>query len=196
MNIFKCFIILFLELSAEIGSKLKIWITQAKLSCGNTSHPAGEYTWTKPEPDQTVTFQGNAQLGLSKMAMTLTLCTLYLKPALQILCESRWFVHHDHAQKGVRLCLFSSFSLFPLPMTSVTVPTVTLTRKVDPGLQDLQTRARRILAERNAEKAEENTWIGQMVAAESINDMKALIKSRDSTWVDQLSCPTPSLYRS
>ena len=60
-------------------------------------------------------------------------------------------------------------------------PPVTLARKVGPGLQDLQTRARRILAERNAEKAEENTWIGRMVAAEDINDIKALIKSRDST---------------
>ena len=55
-----------------------------------------------------------------------------------------------------------------------------LARKDGPGLQDLQTRARRILAEKNAEKAEENTWIGRMVAAENINDMKALIKSRDS----------------
>ena len=62
----------------------------------------------------------------------------------------------------------------------VTVPSVTLARKVSPGLQDLQTQARRILAERNAEKAEENTWIGRMVAAENINDMKALIKSHDS----------------
>ena len=58
---------------------------------------------------------------------------------------------------------------------------MTLARKVGPGLQDLQIRARRILAERNAEKAEENTWIGRMVAAENINDMKTLIKSRDST---------------
>ena len=63
---------------------------------------------------------------------------------------------------------------------SVTVPSVTLARKVGPGLQDLQTRARRILAERNAEKAEENTWISRMVAAENINEIKALIKSRDS----------------
>ena len=62
----------------------------------------------------------------------------------------------------------------------VTVPPVTLAQKVGPGLQDLQTRVRRILAERNAEKAEENTWIGRMVAAENINEMKALIKSRDS----------------
>ena len=62
----------------------------------------------------------------------------------------------------------------------VTVPTVTLARKVGPGLQDLQTRARRILAEKNAKKAEENTWIGRMIAAENINDMEALIKSRDS----------------
>ena len=66
-------------------------------------------------------------------------------------------------------------------ISSVTDPSVTLAHKVDPGLQDLQTRARRILAEKNAEKAEENTWIGRMVAAENINDMKALIKSHDST---------------
>ena len=66
-------------------------------------------------------------------------------------------------------------------MALVTVPTVTLTRKANPGLQDLQTRVRRILAEKNAEKAEENTWIGRMVAAETINEMKALIKSHDST---------------
>ena len=64
--------------------------------------------------------------------------------------------------------------------TIVTVPPVTLAQKVGPGLQDLQTRVRRILAEKNAEKAEENTWIGRMVAAENINEMKALIKSRDS----------------
>ena len=60
----------------------------------------------------------------------------------------------------------------------VTVPPVTLARKVGPGLQDLQTQARRILAERNAEKAEENTWIGWMVAAESIGELDRLIKSR------------------
>ena len=66
----------------------------------------------------------------------------------------------------VCLCLF------------VTVPSVTPACKVDPGLQDLQTRARRILAERNAEKAEENTWIGRMVAAESIGELDGLIKSR------------------
>ena len=78
---------------------------------------------------------------------------------------------HDrtHHQKGSAL-----------RRTCVTVPTVTLARKVGPGLQDLQTRARRILAQKNAKKAEENTWIGRMVAAENINDMKALIKSRDS----------------
>ena len=34
------------------------------------------------------------------------------------------------------------------------------------------------MAERNAEKAEENTWIGQMVAAESIGELDGLIKSR------------------
>ena len=63
----------------------------------------------------------------------------------------------------------------------VTVPTVTHIREVDPGLQDLKTRARRILAEKNAEKAEENMWIGQMIAAESINKIQALIKSHGST---------------
>ena len=62
----------------------------------------------------------------------------------------------------------------------VTDPSVTLAHKVGLGLQDLQKRGRRILAERNAEKAEENMWIGRMVAAKNINDMKALIKSRDS----------------
>ena len=60
------------------------------------------------------------------------------------------------------------------------VPTVMPTRKVNPGLPDLQKRARRILAEKNAEKAEENTWIGRMIAAENINELEALIKSRDS----------------
>ena len=55
-----------------------------------------------------------------------------------------------------------------------------LARKVSLGLQDLQKRGRRILAERNAKKAEENTWISRMVAAENINDMKVLVKSRDS----------------
>ena len=64
---------------------------------------------------------------------------------------------------------------------SVMDPSVTLTRKVSPGLQDLQKQGQRILAEKNAEKAEENTWIGHMVAAENINKMKMLIKSRDST---------------
>ena len=59
----------------------------------------------------------------------------------------------------------------------VTDPSVTRAHKVGPGLQDLQTRARRILAERNAEKAEENTWIGRMVAAESIGELDGLIKS-------------------
>ena len=60
----------------------------------------------------------------------------------------------------------------------VTVPAVTLARKVGPGLQDLQTRARRILTKKNAEKAEENTWIGRMVVAESIGKLDGLIKSR------------------
>ena len=55
---------------------------------------------------------------------------------------------------------------------------MTLARKVGPGLQDLQTRARRILAERNAEKAEENMWISRMVAAKSIGELDRLIESR------------------
>ena len=65
----------------------------------------------------------------------------------------------------------------PRVVLYVTVPAVTLAHKVGPGLQDLQTRARRILAERNAEKAEENTWIGRMVAAESLEELDGLIKS-------------------
>ena len=46
-----------------------------------------------------------------------------------------------------------------------------LSRKVGLGLQDLQKQGRRILAEQNAEKAEENMWIGWMVAAESIGEL-------------------------
>ena len=65
-----------------------------------------------------------------------------------------------------------------MAMVAVTVLSVTPARKVGLGLQDLQTRARRILAERNAKKAEENTWIGRMVAAESIGELDGLIKSR------------------
>ena len=60
---------------------------------------------------------------------------------------------------------------------SVTDPSVTLTHKVGLGLQDLQKRGQRILAERIAEKAEENTWIGRMVGAESIGELDGLIKS-------------------
>ena len=37
---------------------------------------------------------------------------------------------------------------------------------------------RRILAEKNAKKAEENTWIGWVVAAESIRELNGLIRSR------------------
>ena len=54
---------------------------------------------------------------------------------------------------------------------------VTLARKVGLGLQDLQKRGRRILAEQNTAKAEENTWIGRMVAAKSIEELNGLIKS-------------------
>ena len=39
-------------------------------------------------------------------------------------------------------------------------------------------RGRRILAEKNAKKAEENTWISQVVAAESIGELNGLIRSR------------------
>ena len=49
--------------------------------------------------------------------------------------------------------------------------------KVSPGLQDLQKQGQRILAEQNAEKAEEKTWIGWMVAAESIRELDGLIRS-------------------
>ena len=78
---------------------------------------------------------------------------------------------------------------------SVMDPSVTLARKVSPGLQDLQKPGRRILAEQNAKKAEENMWIGQMVAAENLNDMKVLVKSCGSmNWTNQLSRPAPSLY--
>ena len=59
----------------------------------------------------------------------------------------------------------------------VTDPSVMLAHKVGPGLQDLQKRGRRILAERNAKKAKENTWIGRMVAAESLGELDGLIKS-------------------
>ena len=57
-------------------------------------------------------------------------------------------------------------------------PSVTLACLVGLGLQDLQKRGRRILAEKNAEKAEGNMWIGRMVAAESIGELDRLIKSR------------------
>ena len=60
----------------------------------------------------------------------------------------------------------------------VTDPSVTLARKVGPGLQDLQKQGQRILAEKNAKKAEENTWISWMVAAESIGELNRLIRSR------------------
>ena len=54
---------------------------------------------------------------------------------------------------------------------------MTFARKVGPGLQDLQKQGRRILAEGNAKKAEENTWIGRMVAAKSIGELDGLIRS-------------------
>ena len=75
----------------------------------------------------------------------------------------------------------SGATSYPVCLTyipSVTDPSVMLARKVGLGLQDLQKRGRRILAERNAEKAEENMWISQMVAAESIRELDGLIRSR------------------
>ena len=66
----------------------------------------------------------------------------------------------------------------PFYTQTVTDPSVTLARKVGLGLQDLQRRGQRILAERNAEKAEENPWIGRMVAAKSFGELDGLIKSR------------------
>ena len=59
--------------------------------------------------------------------------------------------------QGIKIDAFENVSVI---VSIVTVPAVTLARKVGPGLQDLQTRAQRILAERNAKKAEEKTWIG------------------------------------
>ena len=53
-----------------------------------------------------------------------------------------------------------------------------LTHKVGPGLLDLQKQGRRILAEKNAKKAEENMWISWMIAAESITELDRLIRSR------------------
>ena len=53
-----------------------------------------------------------------------------------------------------------------------------LAHKVGPGLQDLQKRGRRILAEKIAKKAKENMWIGRMVSAKSIGDLDGLIRSR------------------
>ena len=70
----------------------------------------------------------------------------------------------------------SSFFI-PHVVDIVMVPPVMLAQKVGPGLQDLQKRVQRILAEKKAEKAEENTWIGRMVAAKSIGDLNGLIKS-------------------
>ena len=60
----------------------------------------------------------------------------------------------------------------------VTDPSVMLACKVGPGLLGLQKRGQRILAEKNAKKAEENTWISRMIAAESITELDGLIRSR------------------
>ena len=77
-------------------------------------------------------------------------------------------------------CQWSLVEISPshLICICVTDPSVTLAHKVGPGLQDLQKRGQRILAERNTEKAEENMWIGRMVAAESIGELDGLIRSR------------------
>ena len=81
----------------------------------------------------------------------------------------------DHS--AVSYPLSKPLSYLTPQVLGVTDPSMTLARKVGPGLQDLQKRGRRILAERNAEKAEENTWIGQMVVAESIGELDGLIGS-------------------
>ena len=60
---------------------------------------------------------------------------------------------------------------------NVTDPSVTMPRRSIPGLQDLQKRAWKIVAKKNAKKAEENTWISRMVVAESLGDLEGLIKS-------------------
>ena len=84
-------------------------------------------------------------------------------------------------QGRIRECCYLSRS------PSVTVPPVTLVPKVDPGLQDLQTRAWRILAERNAEKAEENTWIGVTISDLAIFNFVSLLydvaSEVSSTWL-------------
>ena len=54
---------------------------------------------------------------------------------------------------------------------------MTMSCKVGPGLQDLQKQGWRILAKKKAKEAEENTWIGWMVAAESITELDGLIRS-------------------
>ena len=56
-------------------------------------------------------------------------------------------------------------------------PSMTLAQKVSQGFQDLQKQGWRILAARSTKEAKENTWIGQMVAAESIQELDRLIKS-------------------
>ena len=60
----------------------------------------------------------------------------------------------------------------------VTDLSVMFAHKVGLGLQDLQKRGQRILAEKKAEEAEENMWIGRMVAAKSISELHGLIRSR------------------
>ena len=57
-------------------------------------------------------------------------------------------------------------------------PSMTLACKVGLGLQELQKRGRRILAVKKAKEAKENMWIGWMVAAESIEGLNRLIRSR------------------
>ena len=52
-----------------------------------------QFLWAYQNAKPTsVMFQGNIQLDLSRVAMTLLLSTLFLKLALQILCESSWFM--------------------------------------------------------------------------------------------------------
>ena len=128
-------------------------------------------------------------LGATWAAGTVVASFLILSPLdlvhlclLEVLREVNLRPQASHclSTEGSLAALATSQSLSRLAAQRVTDPSVTLALKVGPGLRDLQKRGRRILAERNAKKAEENTWIGRMIAAENINEMKALIKSHDS----------------
>ena len=71
----------------------------------------------------------------------------------------------------------SSATAGDLTVWYVMDPSMTMPHRSIPGLQDLQKRAWKIVAKKNAEKADENTWIGRMLVAESLGDLEGLIKS-------------------